>query len=510
MDGAHAQPGRGVRLRLLGSLAVVTAMVLGAGAVADAKRPKPRDVTRLAATTELATAEPAPTTSLGAMSSVVEQIGADDLWAAGVTGAGVNVAVVDTGVVPVPALDDSDKVVAVVDLSTEAAIPELRYLDTYGHGTHMAGIIAGRDEATGFRGVAPDAGLVSVKVADNAGTTDISQVIAGVDWVVDHADELDIRVLNLSYSSGSPLGYEIDPLSAAVERAWHAGIVVVVAAGNDHRSAGELASPADNPYVIAVAGAEARKGGWFTVPNWATSGDGTRNPDLAAPGQSIESLRVPGSRIDVEHPEGYVDEWTFKGTGSSQAAAVVSGAAALVLQARPELTPDQVKGLLQAEAGLIAPPTPHFSGAGVVQLDGVLGASTPDLVRDWPRAEGTGSIEEARDGVHVVIDGVVIEGEITVLGARWSGARWTGARWSGAHWSGAHWSGGEWMGARWSGAHWSGAHWSGADWSGAHWSGARWSGAHWSGAHWSGARWSGARWSGARWCGEAWTGARWS
>ena len=137
-------------------------------------------------------------------------------------------AVIDTGVAPVAAL--SPNVVALVDLSAEAGIDEARFIDTFGHGTHMAGIIAGAtpgaDPAQAaahpewFMGVAPRAGIVSVKVADNTGAVDITQVIAGVDWVTDHAAELNIKVLNLSYSSGSTLPSTTDPLAYAVERAW--------------------------------------------------------------------------------------------------------------------------------------------------------------------------------------------------------------------------------------------------------------------------------------------------
>ena len=117
-------------------------------------------------------------------------------------------------------------------------------------------------------GVAPDAGLVSVKVGDNTGAIDVTQMIAAVDWVTEHADELDIRVLNLAYSSGSLLPYRADPLAAAVERAWRAGIVVVVAAGNGGNDANRLASPARDPYVIAVGGGAADDATDCVVPSW--------------------------------------------------------------------------------------------------------------------------------------------------------------------------------------------------------------------------------------------------
>jgi serine protease AprX len=466
---------------------------------------------------------------LGTMSAVVDQIGARDLWERGITGEGVNVAIIDTGVAPVDAL--VDQVVAVADLSLETDEDgEGTYEDLYGHGTHMAGIIAGRTPSSDpaiadehpewFLGVAPDAGIVSVKVAGSTGAADITQVIAGIDWAVDHADELDIGVINLSYSSGSTLGYETDPLAYAVERAWRRGIVVVVAAGNDGRQAHRLASPARDPYVIAVGAAEATSATKFVVPSWAASGDGIRNPDVVAPGAHIDSLRAPGSFADLNHPEGYVTEELFRGSGSSQAAAVVSGAAALLLQARPDLTPDQVKALLMSDTATVSPHLAKFSGTGVIQLAGLVDAEIGDVAQTWPHSDGSGSLDAARGDTVVELDGVPVVGDTTVLGAHWSGAHWSddaweGAHWSGGEWDGAHWSGGEWHGAhwsgvRWTGAHWTGVRWSGASWSGGDWSGVRWTGVRWTGAHWSEATWPGAHWSGAHWSGAGWPGAHWS
>ena len=134
--------------------------------------------------------------SPGSMESVVDQIGARELWAAGVTGAGVNVALIDTGIAPVPALTGPGKIVATVDLSAERDDPTLAGRDGFGHGTHLAGIIAGRDAE--FRGVAPDAGIVSVKVAGRDGAVTQERMIAAVDWVVANADVLGIRVLTVA------------------------------------------------------------------------------------------------------------------------------------------------------------------------------------------------------------------------------------------------------------------------------------------------------------------------
>jgi serine protease AprX len=434
------------------------------------------------------------------MYRVVDQIGARALWSRGITGKGVNVAVIDTGVADVPALSGSDKVVAMVDLSAEAAVPEAQFADTYGHGTHMAGIIAGRDPGADpalaaahpewFLGVAPDAGLVSVKVGDNTGGVDVSQVIAGVDWVVDHAAELRIRVLNLSYASGSTLSYTTDPLAYAVERAWKAGIVVVVAAGNDGRGTRQLATPANDPYVMAVAATEVLSNNQVIVPWWATSGDGMRNPDLSAPGAHIDSLRAPYSRVAVEHPEGYVSETIFRGSGSSQAAAVVSGATALLLSAQPGLTPDQVKAMLKAsaDANLIFPKSVRFSGSGSLRIDRAAVAprpSTAAVAQTWPPSTGTGSLEAARGAVHLVVNGTVIRGEVTVLGTPWTGVRWAGVRWAGSTWTGVRWTGGTWMGVRWTDSSWTGVRWAGVRWTGVRWAGVRWTGVRWTGAGWS-------------------------
>ena len=457
----------------------------------------------------------------GSLYNLVDQIGARALWQQGITGRGVNVAVIDTGVAPVQALSGADKVVAMVDLSGEAGVPEAEFLDTYGHGTHMAGIIAGRDPGANpataagrpdwFLGVAPDAGIVSVKVGDNSGAVDVSQVIAGVDWVVDHAAELNIKVLNLSYGSGSTLGYTTDPLSYAVERAWRAGITVVVAAGNDGRNEFKLGMPAQNPYVIAVAGAELKNKKW-KVPSWATSGDGTRNPDVAAPGTSIVSLRAPGSRADLEHPEGYVNEHLFKGTGSSQSAAVVSGAAALLLSARPNLTPDQVKAVLMgtADGKAITPKDVRKSGSGLLRVAAANAAAAPNAVQNWPAATGTGSLEAARGATHVVVNGTVLTGEVTVSGGAWDGTRWTGTRWTDGSWDGTRWTDGVWMGTRWTGTRWTGEAWLGTRWTGTRWTGTRWTGTRWTADSWTGTRWTGTRWTDASWTSVVWDGTRWT
>ncbi len=198
---------------------------------------------------------------------VADTVRVRQVWGEGFSGSGVDVAVLDSGVVPVDGLTAPGKVINGPDLSFESGDPNLRHLDTYGHGTHMAGIIAGRDDAVPtpvretshdrFAGIAPDARIVNIKVADSSGATDVSQVIAGIDWVVQHgrSDGLNIRVLNLSFGTDGVQDYRFDPLAHAVEEAWRRGVVVVAAAGNEGYGDARMNNPAYDPYVIAVGAA---------------------------------------------------------------------------------------------------------------------------------------------------------------------------------------------------------------------------------------------------------------
>jgi serine protease AprX len=186
-------------------------------------------------------------------------IGAPASWANGDTGQGIDVAVLDTGVTPVAGLNAPNKVIYGPDLSFDSQESSLAYLDGYGHGTAMAGLIAGNDiGAGGFNGVAPGARIVSVKVGASNGAVDVSQIIAGIDWVTQHAQTngLNIRVLNLSLGTDSLQPYQIDPLAHAAEVAWRHGIVVVAAAGNAGDAASALDDPASDPYLIAVGASD--------------------------------------------------------------------------------------------------------------------------------------------------------------------------------------------------------------------------------------------------------------
>jgi hypothetical protein len=460
---------------------------------------------------------------LGSMPTTARIVGATSYWSAGFTGKGVDVALIDSGVVAVPGLATPGKIVDGPDLSFESELANLRHLDTYGHGTHMAGIIAGRDTSTlalkpnelkndhdNFIGIAPDARLVNVKVAGHSGATDVSQVIAGIDWVVQHrnTDGLNIGVLNLSFGTDGVQDYLVDPLAYAAEVAWHKGIVVVVAAGNGGYGTAKLNNPAYDPYLIAV-GASDPKGTMASsddvVASFSSTGDGDRNPDFVSPGKSLVSLRAPGSYVDSTYPLGRVGSRYFRGSGTSQAAAVVSGLAALLIQQRPGITPDQVKALLKGRAKTLPEADSTAQGSGMVFLDtSVLSAPLAKAPQDFPRATGLGSIDQSRGSVRIALGGSILSGEETAFGKAWNGSTWSAGAWAGNTWSGDRWLGSTWSGSTWSGNTWSGNTWSGNTWSGNTWSGNTWSGSTWSGNTWSGNTWSGNTWSGSTWSARGW------
>ena len=462
------------------------------------------------------------------MAAVTAQMGVATWWDAGFTGQGVDVAVIDTGVARVAGLDGSGKVIDGPDLSLESQAPNLTRKDTNGHGTFMAGLIAGHDASltspygsaspAAYRGVAPDARIVALKVATADGGADVSQVIAGIYWVIQHKDDngMKIRVLNLSYGTNSTQPASVDPLSYAVEQAWKAGIVVVAAAGNTGYQRGSgapgLSDPAYNPLVIGVGGydtmgtADPADDAMGTY-SASGCGSGCKRPDFVAPGSHLQGLRVANGFLDATFPSGRLGTSYFRGSGTSQAAAITSGAVALVLSKYPLLTPEQVKLLITKSAAMLPDANHQAQGHGRLDLVAMAAKTPRENEREAGSSSGTGTLEAARGQDHLTRDGVVLAGERDIFGhsfdsqsiaagsGSWSGGRWNGSTWSGSTWSGSTWSGSTWSGSTWSGSTWSGSTWSGSTWSGSTWSGSTWSGSSWSGQSWSGATWATGSWT---------------
>jgi serine protease AprX len=482
-----------------------------------------------------------PASDMNSMYNTTQYVGATAYWDAGYTGAGVDVALIDTGVAPVEGLTVAGKVINGPDLSLESQNPSLRYLDTNGHGTFMAGLIAGKDStltapysqapSSAYRGIAPDARIVSLKVGVADGGVDVSQVIAAIAWVVQHQHDngMNIRVLNLSYGTNSTQPYEVDPLAFAVEQAWRHGIFVVTATGNSGYVAktGTLTNPAYDPKIFAVGASDSMDTATIdddTVPAFSSTGSNDRTPDVVAPGAHLVGLRVPGSYVDQRFAAtGYVSDRFFRGSGTSAAAAVAAGEAALVIQQRPTITPYQLKKLFLMTAQGLASLSTRRAGAGVVDLRATLTTPTYNPPAKWNTiawSTGVGSLESARGSDHLTADGVVLSGEQDIFGHSFNapamavleatGSSWSGGTWNGSSWSGSSWSGSSWSGSSWSGSSWSGSSWSGSSWSDSTWSGSSWSGSSWSGSSWSGSSWSGSSWSGSSWSESGWSTGSWS
>jgi serine protease AprX len=462
----------------------------------------------------------------GSLASVSRCIGAQAAWLQSWTGQGVGVALIDSGVVNVPGLQG--QVVYGPDLSFEGQDPGLASLDTFGHGTHLAGIIAGHDAglpvteegaASGFLGIAPDARVISLKVATTDGSADVSQVLAAIDWVVQHRNDkdLNIRVLCLAYGTDSVQAPEIDPLAYAVDAAWKKGIVVVVSAGNSGER-GVLNDPAVSPRVLSV-GADDTRGTLSidddTVPAWSSRGDGQRDVDLLAPGKSIVSLRDPGGSVDVEHPEARVGERYFRGSGTSQSAAVVAGAAALVIQRKSDIKPDEVKALLMRTATPVPGTTRSEAGAGLVNLTAALAVTDKprDCEQKWDPT-GLGSLEAARGSNHLDDGGVELTGEVDIFGQTWNAKDWAHDARDGKGWkkdkTSLIWNGVDWMDASSEGVKDDAQAWASGSWTGRSWSGRSWSGRSWSGRSWSSDQWNGRSWSRRSWSGRSWSADNWS
>src|SRR3954451_8518519 len=459
---------------------------------------------------------------------------AKDAWTKGWTGKGVDVALIDSGVAPVPGLN-SGNVIQGPDLSFESQDPMLVHKDTFGHGTHMGSIIAGRDVAsTGttyakadshqYTGIAPDARLVSLKVAAADGGSDVSQVIAAIDWVTQHAHDpgMNIRVLNLSYGTDSTQSPALDPLAYAVENAWRAGVVVVVSSGNDGTTRTQLADPAVDPLVIAV-GADDPNGtdqvGDDSVPPFAQRGTLTRHVDVIAPGVHILGLRDPGGSIDLANPGARVGSRFLRGSGTSQAAAVVSGLAAVYLQKYPSASPDQVKAALMTSATAPTYVKKIFAGLGVPDLNKALNAVLPtaSLAAKLPTgATGTGTLEGARGSAHVSNSYGILSGEKDIFGKAWNAPSWASASAARTSWNGGTWRRGGWTNSTWStsgtwDAHsWSAYDWTAHSWSAHSWSAHSWTTAGWDAHSWSDSSWQSSSWSSSSWSSSSWSSASWS
>jgi len=392
-------------------------------------------------------------------------------------GQGVGVGVLDTGISSNG--DLAGRVVASADLSGEWS-----FTDAYGHGTFMAGLIAGSGQGGGPAGVAPGADLIDLKVAGADGATTLGQVLAAMQLADAARDRFNLRVLNVSL--GAPADDPATaPLTEATERLWADGITVVAAAGND---GGGVDAPGLDPYVLSVGAVDAAG----QVPAWSSRGPdyaGRAKPDLVAPGVGLVGLRAPGSTIDRANPSARVGDRYFRGSGTSMSTAVVAGAAARVAAAHPTWGPDRVKAALTGTAAPLGQGTSPGSGAGALDLAGALGQvpdrvtngdlfplravgrpGTPPPVPSEP-LDGLGWRSGGADGLRwAPADGLPGPTAGAADSEAWTAHPWLSGRWTVDGWSARSWAAQQWLARVWAARLWSVAGLAPVGWAALQWS----------------------------------------
>jgi serine protease AprX len=422
----------------------------------------------------------------------LQETDANQLAAAGDTGHGVTVAVMDTGIDNLP--DFAGRLIGGVDLSGG----NNPYQDSYGHGTFVAGLIAGNGASSNgqYSGEAPGANLVSIKVAGASGTTHLTTLILGLQWAVDHRSAYGIKVLNISLGYMTALSTVLDPLDMAVEGAWNSGIAVVVSAGNAGPFNGTILAPGDDPLVITVGALDdmaTPSPSHDEMTDFSSAGptltDGWAKPDLVTSGRSVVSLAAPGSTIYNTYPSARIGSANFVGSGTSFSAGITSGAAALVLADNPGLTPNQLKAQLlgNADPGPIG--NPFVDGHGA--LDAQAAATS-----------GPMTFTQSAYGLLPTLYGATVSLSPNSQVDSWNSGLWspapTGQSYS-TQWNGDDWSGWDWNGTAWDGKAWNNGAWAGAAWDGAAWTGKAWNDDGWTGSSWTGTAWVGKAWNQSAW-----------
>ncbi|HYL54506.1 MAG TPA: S8 family peptidase [Gemmatimonadales bacterium] len=449
-------------------------------------------------------APPVPPATANEASSVYPQVvRANKVWQQGITGGGVTVAILDSGIAAdADLVQPQNRILASVNFADQRLTS-----DPGGHGTHIAGIVAGNGTNSGgqFVGIAPQANVVDVRVLGNTGSGRISSVIRGIEWVLAHRTAYNIRVINLSFGAPANLPYRADPMSTAVEIAWRRGLVVVAASGNGGPQRDTVVTPGIDPYVITVGATDDRgtigRGddllAWFSA--WG-SPDSNAKPDLVAPGRRIVSLRVPGSALDTLFPDRVVVAQNgatyFRLTGTSMATAVVSGAAALLLQGRPNLTPDQVKALLVGttqqfgqDSGQVLP-DPIADGSGLLNAYAAVnaaapGASAPGGSLLFGTLQAVASVACVNQGLrpadgfasalYPVLFGSPLNWNDPLLGGiYWPLLTWDTLTWNSIAWDNFAWDSVAWDSIAWDSIAWDSIAWDSVAWDSIAWDSIAW------------------------------------
>jgi len=323
--------------------------------------------------------------------------------------------------------------------------------DSEGHGTMVAGIAAG--SGPDYPGVAQNAPIVSVKVANGDGESMESDVIAACDWILANKDTYGIKVVNISMAGTSPASFQNDPLDQAVQRLWFSGVTVVAASGNfGTGSAVDMsAAPGNDPFIITVGAVDQNQSADTsddTIAPWSAYGytaDGFSKPDISAPGRYMIMPVPMGTTIPTAVPDRVMAPGYMWMSGTSFAAPVVAGAAAQILARHPDWTPDQVKGALMLTAAPVG--GADWQASGVGEVDAATAASL-DFTPPNPN-----------ENLDTFMSTDPTTGKPVFDSAAWASSVSTDAAWSSAAWASAAWASAAWASAAWASAAWSSAAW---------------------------------------------------
>ena len=384
-------------------------------------------------------------------------IGATTAWNYGFRGEGITVAVVDSGVTPKTdflatsnSLTRTSRLLANLTFANTVLTYSSRVntspYDSFGHGTHIAGIIGSNAASSSgsFMGVAPAVNLVNLRVADLNGRAFESDMVDALQWIYEHHKEYNIRVVNVSMNSATAQSYHTSPLDAALEILWFNGIVVVVSAGNNGGAPtlgivpGILYPPANDPFVITVGASDdmSTPYTWDDIVTpfsaYGITEGGFAKPELVAPGAHIINLLAsPDCTIAVQHPEALYSNNFLRLSGTSMSAGVASGAVALLLQARPNLNPDQVKWALMNSATPLRQPG---AGAGILNVWAAI-----NLGRYGTANTGTTASKLLWTGDEPVNWGSVNWGSVNWGSVNWGSVNWGSVNWGSVNWGSVNW-----------------------------------------------------------------------
>jgi len=386
--------------------------------------------------------------SLTSQNNYLDTLGVRQAWTMGLKGQGIGVAVIDSGI----SFDKS--------LSADAAngsgsrlLKQLSFNakattvnDTYGHGTHIAGIIGGNGYTSGgaYVGIAPQVNLISLKISDEKGQAYESDTVAALQWVLANKATYNIRVINLSINSTVEQSYHTSPLDAAAEILWFNGVVVVASAGNAIAHGVYYntvnAAPANDPFILTVGAsnelftADPTDDVIAAFSAYGVTLDGFAKPDIIAPGAMIISTLSPTSAWATQYPRRVVGNGQYiRLSGTSMAAPMVAGATALLLQNEPKLTPDQVKYRLTHASKTIA---------GLMSNQ-----KYPYL--DVYKAITTATTQSANTGLqasHLLWTG---SNPLTWSSVNWNSVNWNSVNWNSVNWNSVNWNSVNWNSVNW-------------------------------------------------------------